>query len=118
MPLFRRGRPLKRWRYVGVYAPELMLCVGDARVAGLRQRWWAVALPDGSLFEGSGSGPIELSLEESPEGVEVVSPHGRSYIWTRKQAGISVNARVRLPKVSCDIHGRIGFVDDSAGYQW
>jgi Protein of unknown function (DUF2804) len=116
MPLFRRGRPLKRWRYVGVYAPELMLCVGDARVAGMAQRWWAAALPDGSLFEGSGSGPIELSLEESPDGVEVVSPQGRSYIWTRKQAGVPVEARVRLADRSLSISGPFGFVDDSAGY--
>jgi hypothetical protein len=116
MPLFRRGRPLKRWRYVAVYAPELMLCVGDARVAGIAQRWWAVALPDGSLFEGSGSGPIELSLEESADGVEVVSAHGRSYIWTRKQAGVPVRAHVRLPHDSFDISGPLGFVDDSAGY--
>ena len=42
MPPLQRGRPLKRWRYVGVYGPELMLCVGDARVAGCRSaggRW-------------------------------------------------------------------------------
>ena len=52
MPLLRGRRPLKRWRYVAVYAPELMLCVGDARIAGVPQRWWAVALPDGRLFEG------------------------------------------------------------------
>ncbi len=44
-------RPLKRWRYVGVYTPELMLCVGDARIGGVPQRWWAVALPDGQLRE-------------------------------------------------------------------
>jgi hypothetical protein len=115
MPLFRRARPLKRWRYVGVYAPELMLCVGDARVGGLRQRWWAVALPDGSLFEGSGSGPIELSLEEGP-GVEVVSPHGRSYIWTRKQAGMPVRGQVTVDGRSLGFDGPFGFVDDSAGY--
>src|SRR5215210_9225334 len=52
MPAFHRRRPLKRWRYLGVYRPDLMLCVGDARVVGIPQRWWAVALPDGSLFEG------------------------------------------------------------------
>jgi Protein of unknown function (DUF2804) len=115
MPLFRRGRPLKRWRYVGIYAPELMLCVGDARVAGMPQRWWAVALPDGSLFEGSGSGPIELELDER-EGVEVVSPHGRSYIWTRKQAGIPVRARVSVDERVLEVEGPFGFVDDSAGY--
>ena len=32
MPSRRGTRPLKRWRYVGVYGPELMLCVGSARV--------------------------------------------------------------------------------------
>ena len=51
MPLLSRGRPLKRWRYVALYRPDLMVCVGDARVAGLPQRWWALALPDGTLFE-------------------------------------------------------------------
>src|ERR687895_1365164 len=45
MPLLRGGRPLKRWRYVGVYGPDLMLCAGDARVGPLRVRWWAVAEP-------------------------------------------------------------------------
>jgi hypothetical protein len=116
MPAWRRGRPLKRWRYVAVYSPELMLCVGDARVAGLPERWWAVALPDGSLREGAGRGPIELELEER-DGVEVVSPHGRSYIWTRKQAGVHVSARVRLPAADrIEVSGPFGFVDDSAGY--
>lgn len=51
MARWRAGRPLKRWRYVGVYTPEAMLCVGDARIGPLRQRWWAVALPNGSLRE-------------------------------------------------------------------
>ena len=115
MPAWRRLRPLKRWRYVAVYAPELMLCVGDARIAGVAQRWWAVALPDGRLFEGARDAPIELSLDEGP-GVEVVSPHGRSYIWTRKQAGIPVSVSVRLPHANYDIEGDFGFVDESAGY--
>jgi hypothetical protein len=115
MPLLRRGRPLKRWRYLAVYGPELMLCVGDARIAGVPQRWWAVALPDGRLFEGARDAPIELSFDEGP-GVEVVSAHGRSYIWTRKQAGIHVAATVRLPDSSYSIDGPLGFIDDSAGY--
>src|SRR4051794_7800610 len=94
MPALHRRRPLQRWHYVGVYRPDVMLCVGDARVAGIRQRWWAAALPDGSLFEGTRRVSVEarrvrvrgvLDLELSrPCGVEVVSPHGRSYIWTRK----------------------------------
>ena len=46
MPLARRGRPLKRWRYVGVFGPELMLCAGDARIGPVRQRWWAMVERD------------------------------------------------------------------------
>jgi hypothetical protein len=127
MPLLRRGRPLKRWRYVAVYGPELMLCVGAARVAGIPQRWWAVAQPDGMLHEGTdgvrldrgrasaGRGAIELSIEEG-DGVEVVSRHGRSYIWTRKQAGVPVRGHVRVGDREWRIDGALGFVDDSAGY--
>ena len=39
MPAMSRGRPLKRWRYVGVYRADVMLCVADARVGGVPQRW-------------------------------------------------------------------------------
>ena len=115
MPALRRGRPLKRWRYLAVYGPELMLCVGDARIAGVPQRWWAVALPDGRLFEGARNAPIELSFDEGP-GVEVVSPHGRSYIWTRKQAGVPVSGAVRVGGSNYRIEGGLGFIDESAGY--
>src|SRR5436305_13837956 len=53
MALMRRGRPLKRWRYVGFYGPEAMLCAGDVRVGPLRQRFWAVAEPGRPLREGA-----------------------------------------------------------------
>jgi Protein of unknown function (DUF2804) len=113
MPLVRKGRPLKRWRYVAVYSPELM---GHARVAGMSQRWWAVALPDGSLSEGArADGVISLELDEGP-GVEVASRHGRSYIWTRKQAGIAVRGQVRVSGRTIAVDGPFGFVDESAGY--
>jgi hypothetical protein len=126
MAPMRSGRPLKRWRYLGVYRPELMLCVGDARVAGVPQRWWAVALPDGTLVEGGRGvelrpgrarvrGVLELQLDEG-EGVEVASPHGRSYIWTRKQAPVHVSGSVTVAGRSFHIDGDDGFVDESAGY--
>jgi hypothetical protein len=79
------------------------------------QRWWAVALPDGRLFEGSRDAPIELSFDEGPA-VEVVSPHGRSYIWTRKQAGIAVRGQVRVAGRTLSFEGPFGFIDESAGY--
>jgi hypothetical protein len=135
MRALRRGRPLKRWRYVGVYGPDVMVCVGDARIAGVPQRWWAAALPDGRLFEGSagvalpagrvlaGDGAVELALSEAPAGaipggsaVEVVSAHGRSFIWTRKQAGIPVSGTVRVDGREWRVDGPLGFVDESAGY--
>lgn len=126
MAPMRAGRPLKRWRWVGVFRPDVMLCMGNARVAGIRQRWWAVALPDGTLVEGSGElgihvdgvqrdVEIDLDLREG-EGVEVVSPHGRSWVWTRKQALVPVSGRVRIGDRAFELDGDCGFVDDSAGY--
>ena len=32
MPLVRGGQPLKRWRHVGVFGPELMLCGAEVFV--------------------------------------------------------------------------------------
>lgn len=133
MPGWRGTRPLKRWRYVGVYTPDLMLCVGDARIGPLLQRWWAVALPGGELRERTTFGAggvaidgsrvrvdargvrIELELTESG-GVEVVSPAGDAYIWTRKQACVPVRGTVELDGERYAIDGDDAFVDDSAGY--
>src|SRR4051794_3211863 len=42
MPMWRGGRPLKRWRYVAAFSDELMLCVGSARVGPAATGWWAV----------------------------------------------------------------------------
>ena len=126
MPLVNAGRPLKRWRYVGVFRPDVMLCIGDARVAGVRQRWWAVALPDGALFEGRRHvsldtrrarvrGVLDLELSR-PYGVEVVSPDGRSYAWTRKSAPLRVRGRVTVRGHTFELDGEDGFLDESAGY--
>jgi hypothetical protein len=120
---------------VGVYTQELMLCVGDARVGPVPQRWWAVALPGGGLHERTTFGKgglaidgstvrvaaegvqIDLRLEESP-GVEVVSPVNErgAYIWTRKQACVPVTGSVEIDGTRHTIDGDAGFVDDSAGY--
>ena len=61
------------------------------------------------------AGAIELALDEGA-GVEVVSPHGRSYIWTRKQAGIRVRGRVTRGRARVASRRPLGFVDESAGY--
>lgn len=133
MPSRRGARPLKRWRYVGVFCEDVMLCVGDARVGPLRQRFWAVAEPGrpllerttiargGVRMEGSrvrvdaGEVRIDLSFDEG-EGVETVHPSGRDgYVWTRKQAPVPVRGEVhvggRAVAIDCD-----GVIDDTAGY--
>ena len=137
MPGWRAGRPLKRWTYVGVYTPEVMLCVGDARIGPVPQRWWAVALPGGEMHERTtfGSGGIaiggygaravrvrtravEIALElEEQGGVEVLSPIGdRGYIWTRKQACVPVSGAVTIDGRRYEVAGDHAFVDESAGY--
>jgi hypothetical protein len=129
MPLLRFGRQLKRWRYVGVYGPDLMVCAGRVQVGLLRQSFWGVVEAGspvrtgkrGVRFDGSrcvidGSGVrVELLFDEGG-GVECVNPHqGRGYIWTRKQAGVRVRGRAVIDGRTNEIDS-LGVVDDSAGY--
>lgn len=135
MPIWRDRRPLKRWRYVGAYGPELMLCAGDAHIGPLRQRFWAVATADGrvrertSLLRAGGvhlAGP-ELAIDAPADGVrvrvrveettpvETLSRHGDSYIWTAKQGGVRVSGLVELDGAPIQFDAR-GLVDHSAGY--
>jgi hypothetical protein len=133
MSRWRARRPLKRWRYVGAYGPELMICAGDAHIGPLRQRFWAVATPDGRLREKTallGSGGVRLAGPEvAVDGpgvrarlrvdertpVETLSAHGDSYIWTAKQGGVRVSGLVELDGRPLQFEAR-GVVDDSAGY--
>jgi hypothetical protein len=134
MPGRRGGRPLKRWRWVGVFTPEIELCVAEAYVGPAPRRWWAVALPGGELHERTTVGRggvvvgetrvevsargarIELSLDESPA-IEVVSPTRRGdYAWTAKRACVGVHGRVVIGDRERRIDGPFGFVDHSAGY--
>src|SRR3954447_21000974 len=130
MPLLRRGRQLKRWRYVGVYGPELMLCVGVARIGLIRKAWWAVVMPGESVREGTRGIRLDGSrvliedvgvradlLVEEGGGVESVNPHGGDggCVWTRKQAGVPVRGTVSVGGRSLDLDA-LGAVDETAGY--
>jgi Protein of unknown function (DUF2804) len=42
MGVFRGGRPLKRWRYIGVFNDELMACAAVIQVGPARQAFWAL----------------------------------------------------------------------------
>jgi Protein of unknown function (DUF2804) len=128
------SRPLKAWRYVGVFGPELMLCVATVRIGRARQSFWAVwDRRDARLYERTvlgragvelGRGTvsvrardvrIELALNERP-GVESICVSGDGYGWTRKQGGIGARGTVTLPgkePVALDAHA---MVDDTAAY--
>jgi hypothetical protein len=127
MPAWRGGRPLKRWRYVGAFSEELMLCAAEVRIGPARQVFWAVwdrearelhgrtlrragvvALPPGAVRVSEAQ--IDLELDEHA-GIETVCPSGRQYAWTRKQGGIAARGTV----LGRAFAGR-AIVDDSAGY--
>jgi hypothetical protein len=115
-----------------VFTPELMLCAGDAHIGPIAQRWWAVALPDGTLREHTGQGRggltvsperlfvaapgVRIELELAPgEEVEVASPAGGAWIWTRKRGGVRAAGTVELDGRARSIEGE-AVVDESAGY--
>ena len=121
-------RPLKRWRYVGVYGPGVQLCVGDARIGPAAVRWWAIAERGKPLREGKrgielapgvarvrdGGVEIEIELDEGAP-VETATAYGRSFAWTAKQADVPARGAVRLDGRTIEVDGR-AVVDVSAGY--
>src|SRR6478672_348000 len=121
-------RPLKQWRYVGAYGPDVMACVGDVRIGFLRQRFWAVCEPGRAVVErttlGRGGvrmdGPrafidagdvrIDLAVEEDG-GVE--TRHADD-VWTRKQAGVPVRGSISVQGRSYEVDC-LGAVDETRG---
>jgi len=131
MPRRQGLRPLKRWRYVGVFGPDVTVCAAQVRVAGVPQGFWAVwdraamTLAERTvrragrvrISPGAATAPgVELTLHPDGDAVDVVSAHGDSYIWTRKQPVRAVGwARAGEAGRRVQIDAR-GIVDDSAGY--
>ena len=128
MPRCQRLRPLKRWRYVGVFGPDLQLCAGDARIGPVPVRWWAIAEPGKPLREGrrgitlapgelrvhDDGVEIEIVLEERGP-VETATAYGRSFAWTAKQADVPARGIVKLDGRELAVDAR-AVVDVSAGY--
>jgi hypothetical protein len=152
MPLFRGTRPLKRWRYVGVFCEQLMICAASVQVGPARQTFWAVferastpkgapsgAQAGGLLVERTRLIPRRGALDLAPgrlrirddailldfvldegDGIEATCPHGRAYVWTRKQAGVRARGTLVFsshpparPPISIDA---LAVIDDTAGY--
>lgn len=133
MRSFRRGRPLKRWRYVGAFGDEVMACVCEVWIGPLPQRFWAVVergrpvvtrttmRRGGVSLEGprttvaAGGVRIELEIEEAG-GVETEHPSGRAgFVWTRKQAGVPMRGKIEVDGRRYALDA-LGVVDDTVGY--
>lgn len=124
----------KRWRYVGAYCDEVMICIGDVRVGPMPQRFWAVAEPGRPIAERTTFGRggvsveasrasvesdgvrIDLRLEPSQgEAVETTHPSGSGQVWTRKLAGVPVRGEVRVGSRMYSLDC-LGVVDETDGH--
>lgn len=135
MPLFWAGRPRKRWRYVGVYGPDLMFCAAKAEVGLLGQCFWGLwdregnearqhtrLRPGGNEVSMQGNRveveyrglKVRLELGEQPA-LETFCPSGSGWAWTRKCAGVPVTGEVEINGRRRQIEA-FGVDDQSAGY--
>lgn len=119
----------KRWRYVGVYGPDLMGCFGRVSIGGMPQTFWAlwdreaqvlherthfrdtaVALPPGGVRVRDRGVAVDLLFDERAAApVEVTN----GPIWTRKRVVEAVGSVV-VGGVERPLRAR-GIIDDSAG---
>jgi hypothetical protein len=134
MPARLGTRPLKAWRYIGVFGPELMICVAAVRIGRARQSFWAVwerdnrrlhettwlsaggvRLAPGSARVSDGPASLSLAFAET-DGVETICRSGDGYGWTRKQGGIAVTGTVTLAGGQPRAVNARAVIDDTAAY--
>ena len=135
MPLRWAGQTRKRWRYIGVFGEELMLCAARAEVGPLGQCFWVMLdrasgrqYAHASLRPGSREVTMDgPRLEIDAEGlraslrlgeatpIESICPSERAWGWTRKRAGVPVEGTVEIPGRRWSISAH-GVDDESAGY--
>lgn len=136
MPMLRKGRIRKRWRYVGVYAPEVMLCAARAQIGPLRQSFWAVwdrqgrrrhagthshhgsrqVTMDGPTITVRAEGVFaRLSFGDAAPIESLCASGERGYAWTRKRAGVPVGGTIEAGGSRWQVQAR-GVDDESAGY--
>jgi Protein of unknown function (DUF2804) len=133
MPAWRGGRPLKAWTYVGAFGPDIMLCAARGRVGPVRGAWWAVwdrargrmvartargrggvTVDSRRLRVAGGRVRLDLALSDGAP-IEVISPHGRQYAWTRKRGGAAARGWLEVDGARHELD-LAAIVDESAGY--
>jgi len=135
LPLRAHGVTRKRWRYIGVYGPDLMVCAATAQVGPIRQSFWALWADDGDQrLEGTSMRPGSRQVRMDGSGlcidsrdlrarirlgdatpVESVCPSGAGWAWTRKRAGVPVTGLIESDRGHRRVEG-LGVEDQSAGY--
>jgi Domain of unknown function (DUF2804), C-terminal len=135
MPLRAHGQNRKRWRYVGVFGPELMLCAARAQVGPFRQSFWVLwdrvgwqrhdhtSLRPGSREVRMDGGRIEIEAREvrasltlgDAAAVEARCPSGSGWAWTRKRVGVPVRGTIEAGGRRGDVDA-LAVDDESAGY--
>jgi hypothetical protein len=129
------GQMRKRWRYVGVFGPEVMLCAARAQVGPFSQSFWVLWDRRGqrrlahTSFRPGGrevkmEGPdiqidarglkAQLQLDDGAA-VEAICPSGSGWGWTRKRAGVPVRGEIEADGNVWEIES-LGVEDESAGY--
>ncbi|MBE2318134.1 DUF2804 family protein [Solirubrobacter sp. CPCC 204708] len=93
----------KSWRWIGAFAPDMMLCVAQARVGLVRRSWWAVW--DGKTLHEGTRAPFALQLDE---GEPIEAETGPT--WTRKTPlrvrGTVLGRELDAPGLLDESHGR------------
>lgn len=136
MRLWHDGRPLKRWRYVGVFNQELMACAALVQVGPARQSFWAlylrasrelrerthtlrrrraIELPPGRMHVREHGIALDLALEEQP-GWRARCHDGSGWVSTRKQAGVAARGTLVLDDGPPRSLSALAVIDDTAGY--
>jgi hypothetical protein len=136
MPLRSHGQTRKRWRYVGFYGPQVMLCAARAQVGPFSQCFWQfwdgegnrrhanTRLRPGSTEVRMDGGEIEIDAADlrarlwlgDAAPVEAICPSGSGWGWTRKRAGVPIRGTIETAEGSWEVDGE-GVDDESAGYQ-
>ena len=136
LPLFDHGQLRKRWRYVGLFAEELMLCAARAEVGPLTQSLLGALGPGDAAAVGAHgaasrqprgdagraaagdrrAGPArQPRARRAPRRSRPPAPAARAWAWTRKRAGMPVEGTVEMPGRRWQVAGR-GVDDESAGH--
>jgi hypothetical protein len=143
MSLLDGTRPLKRWRWVGIFSEELMACAAIVEVGLARQSFWALhmrgggrlrgrtrMLPrrsevqltigapnvrDGRLLIHDQGVVLDVTLHEQP-GFQTICPHGQGRVWTRKQAGIAAEGTLSLDGGPPREIRALAVIDDTSGH--